>query len=167
MLPRLREGELRELLRAGEQAEGAQTRALAGTGDALQLQQASEQLRSTAHGLAREAGEVLVKDGHAAREETLRRVARALETCAVTAEGRQQLQDGEFAEEPDAAGFDLFAHLSTVSAGKHSKTAAQKATGRTSQPPARREQAEARRLAQQAVKDAHLDLQQRRGERAG
>jgi hypothetical protein len=167
MLPRLRQGELRELLRAGEQAEAAQAGALAGRGVVGQLQEASETLRRAARSLAGEAGEILVKGGHAAREENLLRIARALETCAVTAEGRRQLQEGEFATEPEAAGFDLFAQMSTAPAGKRSRTAAQKPSSGPPQPPARQEQAEERRAAQRAVEEARADLKQRRGERAG
>jgi hypothetical protein len=149
MLPRLRESELAELLRAGELAEAAQAGVLAGSGDGDQLREASDQLRRAARRLAAEAGEILVKDGHAAREQTLQRVARALETSAVTAGGRERLEKGEFAEEPEAAGFDLFADLSTPPAGKRPKTAA----------------AAQRAAARQAVEEARADLQQCRAER--
>jgi hypothetical protein len=165
MLPRLREAELRELLRAGKQAEAAQAEALAGTGDAVQLQEASEQLRGEARSLAGEAAEILVKGGHAAREENLLRIARALETCAVTAEGRQRLLRGEFVEEPEATGFDLFAQIAAVPARERSKSAAKRASRQTRQP-ARQEQADARRAAQKTLEDARTDLRHRRGERA-
>ena len=150
MLPRLRGSELAELLRAGELAEAAQADVLAGSGGGDELREASDQLRRAARGLAAEAGEILVKDGHAAREQTLQRVARALETSAVTAVGRQRLEQGEFTEEPQAAGFDLFADLSAPPAGKRPKSAA----------------AAQRAAARQAVEEARADLQQRRAERA-
>jgi hypothetical protein len=165
MLARSRESELAALLRVGEQAEAAQASLLAGDGDPGQLREASEQLRGAARNLADEAGEILVKDAHAAREQTLRRVAAALEGRAVSADGRRQLQKGEFAEEPEPAGFELFAQLSAPPAGKSLKTAAQKTSRQASRPADGRKRAQARRAAQQAVEDARAELRKRRAER--
>ena len=156
MLPRLREAELAEVLEAGERAEAAQAGVLARTADAGELRQASDQLRRSARTLAREAGEILVKGGHAAREETQLRVAQALEATAVTSEGRRQLLKGEFEEAPEAAGFGAFAQLPTIPKHRASKA----------KPDGRRDQAEARRAAQQAVEDAQAELADRRAERA-
>jgi hypothetical protein len=166
MLPRLRQNELQELLRAGEEAEHAQAAALAGSGDPRELQTATDTLRRRARTLAGEAGEILVKGGHAAREETLLRIATALRTSAVTAEGRRRLQEGAFAEEPQAAGFDLFTQLSAPAARKRAKAAPPRAEKPPVQAPDRRRQAEARRAARQAVDDARDALGQRRRERA-
>jgi hypothetical protein len=165
MLPRLREPELAALLAAGEEAERAQAGVLAGSGDTGGLQEATKRLRGAARSLAGEAGEILVKDGHAAREGTLLRVARSLETCAVTAEGRQRLREGRFAAEPEAAGFDLFAQLSTDSADKRAKGSARK-SGQPTKPSARDTRTETRAAAQQAVAAARRDLRERRRERA-
>jgi hypothetical protein len=165
MLPRLRESELGEVLRAGRQAELAQSSVLAGSADAGSLHEATEQLRSAARRLAAEAGEILVKGGHAAREETLLRIARALETCAVTDEGRRRLEEGAFTDEPESAGFDLFAQLSAAPAGERPKPAEPKAPDKPRPLPGR-ERAEARRAARQAVADARAELRERRRERS-
>ncbi len=109
MLPRLRANELDALLRAGEAAERTQRRVLAGEAGPKQLQRAVETLRQRARRLAGEAGEILVKDGHAAREQTLARVAAALEGAATADGGRRALRSGTFTEEPAPAGFDVLA----------------------------------------------------------
>jgi hypothetical protein len=165
MLPRLRESELGEVLRAGQRAELAQSGVLAGSADAVSLHEATEQLRSAARRVAGEAGEILVKGGHAAREETLLRIARALETCAVTAGGRARLEKGAFTDEPEAAGFDLFGQLSAAQAGEQPRVAEQKAD-RPHQLAGARERAEAQRAARQAVADARAELRGRRRERS-
>jgi hypothetical protein len=112
MLPRLRPRELGDLLDAGERAENAQAAVLAGTGDAEELQAAQGALRRQVRHLSDEAGEILVKDGHAAREETLARVRSALEAGAVSDEGRSALLAGVFTVEPEAVGFGAVARLS-------------------------------------------------------
>jgi hypothetical protein len=161
MLPRLRGEGLGQLLRAGEEAEGAQARALGGSGDADQLREAVGALRRDARRLAGEAGEILVKDGHAAREETLLRVASALEAAAVTADGREALARGTFAEEPQSAGFDLFAGLSTGGGGRASKDG-RKAASKPSASALGRERSDARQRARRAVEEARAELEQRR-----
>jgi hypothetical protein len=166
MLARLRKEELAELVRSGEQAEAAQAEVLAGGGDGGQLREASERLRRLARGLAAEGGEILVKGGHAAREQTLLRVARALEAGAATAEGRRQLQRGESTVEPQAAGFDLFAQPSTPPSGKPRRTAAGKPSRQPDESAQRRAQAEARQAARRAAEAVRAELRERRAERA-
>ena len=166
MLPRLRADELGELLRAGEEAESAQAVALGGGGDPARLQETTTELRRSARSVAEETGEILVKDGHAAREETLLRIARALETSAVTAAGRQALLRGTFTEEPEAAGFELFAQLSASPAEKPTRRAGGKALREPPERVRHREQAEARQQARRAVEEARTDLRERRRERA-
>jgi hypothetical protein len=161
MLPRLRGDELGQLLQAGEGAEGAQARALGGSGDAEQLREAVGGLRRSARQLASEAGEILVKDGHAAREETLLRVASALEAAAVTAAGREALAGGTFAEEPQSAGFELFAGLSTGGAARAPKSG-RKAASKPSASARGRERSDARQQARRAVDEARMELEQRR-----
>jgi hypothetical protein len=161
MLPRLRSDELRQLLEAGEEAEGVQARALRGGEDGARLREVVGELRRSARRLAGEAGEILVKDGHAAREETLLRVAAALEAAAVTAEGREALERGTFAEEPEAAGFDLFASLSATAPAKSGRKAAPKPSVSTG----RQERSEARQQARRAIEEARRELERRRRER--
>jgi hypothetical protein len=111
-LSRLRPGELGDLLAAGEEAERAQAAALSGRGGAPELQAAQTALRRHGQRLADEAAEILVKDGHAAREEILARVRAALEATAVSEEGRDALRAGVFTAEPEPAGFGVIARLS-------------------------------------------------------
>ena len=163
MLPRLRAAELAELLEAGEQAEAAQARLLAAGGDAADLRDARQRLHRLARALAGDAGEILVKGGRAAREQTLLRTAQALEACAVSAEGRRQLQEGAFAEEPQSPGFDVLAQLS---ASRMGGTGAKPMRGRQSDQVApARERARARRSAERAVEAARGELEARQAAR--
>jgi hypothetical protein len=144
MLSRRGGKDLPEILCAGEQAEAAQASVLAGSGNADELCQARDDLRRAVPSLASEAAEVLVRGGHAAREETPLRVARALEAAAVTP-GPRQLQKGDFAQEPQEIGFDLFPQLSTSTPANTPRAAARKAARKPRAPESRRGRAEAER----------------------
>jgi hypothetical protein len=109
---------LARLRRAGEDVVRAQSSAVAGRKNAAQeLRAASDALQRELEGAVRATGEVLVAEGHAADEATLRRVQEMLRLAAVSGgQTWDRLQRGALIREPQA-GEDMLTAAFAVGGG--------------------------------------------------
>jgi hypothetical protein len=103
-LARTREVDVRRLLRAGEQLEQAQKRAVEG-GDQQAFERARGAERDALRRLRSQAADLLRAGGHPANDSTLERVASTLRAGSATEEGRALLREGRLSEELEPQGF--------------------------------------------------------------
>ena len=158
-LARRREVDVRRLLRAGEQLEQAQKRAVEG-GDQQAYARARDAEREALRRLRAQAADVLREGGHPATDATLDRVARTLHAGAGTEEGRALLREGNLSEELEPQGFGALAGV------KPAGPRARKKPPDTSRLRKAREEADAAKreaeAAASAVRDAERDLERLR-----
>lgn len=158
-LARRREVDVRRLLRAGEQLEQAQKRAVEG-GDQQTYARARDAEREALRRLRAQAADVLREGGHPATDATLDRVARTLHAGAGTEEGRALLREGNLSEELEPQGFGALAGV------KPAAPRARKKPRDTSRLRKAREEADAAKreadAAASAVRDAERDLERLR-----
>ena len=103
-LARTREVDVRRLLRAGEQLEQAQKRAVEG-GDQQAFERARDAERDALRRLRSQAADLLRAGGHPANDSTLERVGSTLRAGSATEEGRAVLRAGRLSEELEPQGF--------------------------------------------------------------
>lgn len=100
--------DLDELRDAGVRLRDAQEALLRGEqGAAERLQQATQDQRRQVDVLTRRLGMVLEASGHAASQETLRRVGEGLRSASTDDDTWDALHDGRLTEEPEQAGFPM------------------------------------------------------------
>ena len=107
-LARSREVDIRRLLRAGEQLEQAQKKAVEG-GDQKAFERARDAERDALRRLRSQAADLLRAGGHPANDSTLERVASTLRAGSATEEGRGLLREGRLSEELEPQGFGALA----------------------------------------------------------
>ena len=107
-LARSREVDIRRLLRAGEQLEQAQKKAVEG-GDQKAFERARDAERDALRRLRSQAADLLKAGGHPANDSTLERVASTLRAGSATEEGRALLREGRLSEELEPQGFGALA----------------------------------------------------------
>ena len=103
-LARTREVDVRRLLRAGEQLEQAQKKAVEG-GDHQAFERARGAERDALRRLRSQAEDLLRAGGHPANDSTLERIASTLRAGSATEEGRALLREGRLSEELEPQGF--------------------------------------------------------------
>jgi len=154
-LSRRREVDVRRLLRAGEQLEEAQKRAVEG-GDQRAFERAREAERDALRRLRSQAADVLGAGGHPATDATLERVTRTLHAGSATEQGRALLREGNLSEELEPQGFGALEGVKPAA-----PRAKKKAPDRSRVRKAREEADAAEReaaAAAAAVRDAERDL---------
>ncbi len=107
-LAHTREVDIRRLLRAGEQLEQAQKKAVEG-GDQKAFGRARDAERDALRRLRSQAADLLEAGGHPANDSTLERVASTLRAGSATEEGRALLREGRLSEELEPQGFGALA----------------------------------------------------------
>lgn len=154
-LSRRREVDVRRLLRAGEQLEQAQKRAVEG-GDQQTFERARQAERDALRRLRSQAADVLRTGGHQATDATLERVARTLHAGSATEEGRALLRAGQLSEELEPQGFGALVGVKPA-ASRARKKAPDKSRVRKAREEADAAEREAAAAAA-TVRDAERDL---------
>jgi DNA-directed RNA polymerase specialized sigma24 family protein len=104
-LARREPGEVRALLKTGEEVRETQARTLRGGGGEVLRAKLAEQ-RNAVRALARLARDVLADEGRTASDATIERIAKTLDAAAVDEQARPLLEAGRLTEELEPAGFD-------------------------------------------------------------
>jgi hypothetical protein len=149
-LARREPGEVRALLRSAEELRKAQERALAGKGTKDLNDRLAEQ-RKAVRALARLGRDVLASEGRSVSEQTVERIATALDAAALDEGSRFLLRAGRLTEELEPAGFDALAAMAAAAPPKQRRG---KAAKRPDVAGARRQLQEAKREARVRAREA-------------
>jgi hypothetical protein len=142
-LARREPGEVRALLRSAEELRKAQARALAGKGAEDLREQLSRQ-REAVRALARLGRDLLAAEGRSVSDAIVERIARTLDAAALDDGSRFLLRAGRLTEELQPPGFDALAGMAAAPAKR----------GRPERGGKRTDVAAARRLLQEAKREA-------------
>ncbi|HYY64186.1 MAG TPA: hypothetical protein VE688_06205 [Gaiellaceae bacterium] len=151
-LARREPGEVRALLRSGEELRKAQQRALEGKG-AADLQKRLDDQRRSVRALARLGREILADEGRSASDAIVERIGKTLDAAALDEASSSLLRAGRLTEELEPPGFEALAGMAPAGALRKERPAAgkRKSSGGAG---ARRRVADAKREARGLEREA-------------
>jgi hypothetical protein len=144
-LARREPGEVRALLRSGEELRKAQQRALAGRGGSDLQERLAEQRRSV-RALARLGRDLLAEDGRSVSETIVERIAKTLDAAALDEGSRSLLRAGRLTEELEPPGFEALAGMASAAGSRKRPGSGEAKSGAV---------AEARARVTEAKREAH------------